>query len=160
MFKKNTNQRQFVKSEQITLFGLSSSLFSLCALAAPPIAFDDWSQTAGAISANCPVNHICTDSVNDNGILQRTVQTPNGDEYIQFILYDEDADGTVFTNENFIGTSLSVKNGIAGKQVLIKATAGDQITSTALINTGWANEPGVTPAIQLTQVVFTALFCP
>jgi len=131
----------------VTSVALTPALF-----AAPPIAFDDWNESAGVISANCPVNHICNDSVNDAGVIQRTVETPSGDSYIQFILFDQDADGTVFRNESFVGASLNVKNGISTKQVIDKATVGDQLTSTAIINTGWANEPGVAPAIQLSQV--------
>jgi len=149
MINSRTVKHRCLRHSSISLLG--TLIYSSATYSAPPIPFDTWTQTAGIVSATCPANHTCTDSVNDDGILQRLVKTDTGEEYIQFILYDENANGTVYKNENFINASTNTNGGIASKQSLTQTAPNDQLTSSAIINTGWANEPGVTPAIRLTQ---------
>lgn len=121
--------------------------------AAPPTTFDGWNENAGAITAACPTGFQCTESVNDQGILQRTLLSPTGEEYIQLIVSSTDQNGTVVTGESFIKAGGTTLNGISAKQIISQSGA-DQFDSQSILNVGWAND-GTTPAVELSQNLTT-----
>ncbi len=131
---------------------IAALVFCGNAYAAPPVGFDGWSTNGGSITATCPAGFACIESTNDAGILQRDIRAPDGQKYIQLILSEQAADGSVTTSESFI--KLNAPNGgIAAKQTYTQSGA-DTWNISSILDTGWANPSG-TSAIQFNQSLVT-----
>lgn len=120
--------------------------------AAPPIAFDSWSSTAGKVSAPCPAGFKCDVNVADTGILQQILVDSKGNRFIQLIVEGADGRGGYASTESYTGASNSGKSGISVKQRVKQTTGTTRLDETSVINTGWANVVGA-PAIQINQKV-------
>ena len=136
------------KFTQIFLLGLLSSAVQT-AFAAPPTAFDKWSQGSNGLSSNCPSNFTCSDTIADKGMLQRTLIDNNGKRFYQTVIYDKMADGTTLSSESFVlGNNLG--DGISTKQVL-HATGKTTISSESIIDSGWATSSGKGSVTKINQ---------
>ncbi len=149
----------------------------LPALAGPPIAFDGWSASNGAIAAGCPAGFQCEVIGASNGFMQRNITSAaTGTSYVQTIVAGPNANGSPiaglpFSDEGFIrgGGSASTGSeipdpsppsiavsGIADKQVIrlqnSTANATQSFDYRALIQTGWAAESGV-PNVDIRQSI-------
>jgi len=115
--------------------------FSLNVVAGSPVAYDQWSNVGGVISATCPTGFTCEDGASDQGMMQRFItNVATGDRYIQQIIDDDMGSKGTMKLESFVYSSNSPVSGIASKQVITHNTALQNFDATILLNTGWANE--------------------
>lgn len=127
------------------------------AVAAPPIAYDNWSIDGQTITAPCPDKVSCRVYVDDVGILERQLNFDNGLQYIQLILSDQGMQSESFTR---IGNNYNILNayesGIASKQTINSASVSgvDKLINTTMINTGWADNADE-PDIDISQIIET-----
>jgi len=131
-----------------------SSLMAVpLAPAAPPVPFDNWNANPdGSVAAPCPTGYTCEVNVTGTGILQRLITSPSGRRYIQLIVDSQTPSGEL-REESFVRADNAPENGIASKQVLTSTgSAGENLTSSVLINTGWAMDPGQA-AVQIDQTL-------
>lgn len=136
------------KLTQIFFLGILSSAVQ-SSFAAPPVAFDKWSQGSGGLSSNCPTNFTCSDGISDQGMLQRTLTDANGKRFYQTVIYDKMADGTTLSSESFVRGN-NVGDGISTKQVLT-APGTTSINSESIIDSGWATASGSGSITRLSQ---------
>ncbi|MDH5217033.1 MAG: hypothetical protein OEX19_05020 [Gammaproteobacteria bacterium] len=136
------------KLTQIFFLGLLASAVQ-SSFAAPPVAFDKWSQGKNGLSSNCPSNFTCSEGISDQGMLQRTLTDANGKRFYQTVIYDKMADGTTLSSESFVRGN-NVGDGISTKQVLT-ATGSTSISSESVIDSGWATSSGSGSVTRLNQ---------
>ena len=145
-------------------------LWGVVAYAGPPIPFDTYSVTNGAVSTSCPVGATCGDVLTDNGFLQRQVSI-GGATYIQQILTDTGVSGSAtaapfstargtldFTNEDFVAMG-NRGDGIASKQVVLQSdfvspTVEDRFINITNYLFGWA-ETAPQPWVNVDQEIST-----
>ncbi|MFZ5593422.1 MAG: hypothetical protein ACOY4D_04035 [Pseudomonadota bacterium] len=139
--------------------GAVALILSGSVVAAPPIAFDQWSATGGNISINagaCPTNWTCVPMMAGDGFLQ--VQLTNkatNESYFQTLITNPGATGTPsalpFADENFV--KLGAAGGISGKQNILDNTTnpGTVFTSGTELQTGWAAPAAGQNLVILTQ---------
>lgn len=108
--------------------------------AASPVAFDTWSETAGAITSSCPLGYTCAEEINGIGMFQRLMTNASGDRYYQQIIADSGGRDGLMKLEAFILSSNTPVSGLASKQTIEDADALNSFNSTVYIATGWANQ--------------------
>ncbi len=138
------------KARRVAAWTLAMGLGVPAAVAGPPVPFDNWNAPGGNIDAPCPNGYSCEINVNAQGILQRMITAPDGRRYIQLILTSDGPMGRL-RDESFVRADNVPEGGIAAKQTMdTTGSQGEQLTSTTVLNTGWAMTPGQA-AVELTQ---------
>lgn len=147
--------------------------------AGPPIPYDGYTVSNGAISAACPLGATCDAITADNGFLQRRVTVssgPNAGSYFQFILTDPGVTGdpsadafttargnVSFTNEDFVkignrGSGISSKQSMFSSDFL-SPTIEDRFSYQTMYEFGWAQSTAF-PWVNIQQDVITLDYGP
>lgn len=130
--------------------GAVALVLSGAAMAAPPIAFDQWSATTGDITidlgagATCPVGWTCSNPITGDGFFQRQISDGTND-YFQTIITDKQETcapgGCTFSDESYVQSGNT--SGLADKSQIADSTTTGTLTedfdaNTTLL-TGWAD---------------------
>ena len=108
--------------------------------AASPIPYDSWTESAGVISAACPVGFGCMGDSSDQGMMQRILFDSNGDQYIHQVITESTPTQGNMTLEAFVFSSNgTAPSGIASKQHIYHDEASKSMDVLVYLNTGWAN---------------------
>ena len=132
---------------------LAGACTALPVLAGPPVNFGNWNNNGGNISSGCPSGYTCEINVQDQGIQQRILTDQSGNRFIQLIIDGVDSSGARMSSESFVSSNQGGPEGISLRQVLTTPNVnGDTLSSTAVINRGWADDGRAAP-VQLQQVL-------
>lgn len=121
------------RTRLIAFSGITTLLCQGAVLAAPPVSFDGWTASSGALdtSLSCGGAGVsCTTMVEDDGFIQEEI-TVDDYTYIRLIVTDPNADGAageqVFSSESFIPFAFNdegISQGLATKQVIRDVAEG------------------------------------
>ena len=140
------------------------ALVPLPALAGPPVPFNGWSASNGAIVAACPSGFECAVVGTSAGFMQRSItSSATGVTHFQTIVAGSTASGTPaaglpFSDEGFVrqGQGTDAVFGIAERQAIKLENVTSNVTQRfdylAMIKTGWAADPGV-PNVDIRQEI-------
>jgi len=133
---------QTPKNTLIKLISTAIACYAVSASvnAGSPIPYDTWTESAGIITADCPIGFGCMGDSSDQGMMQRILFDSNGDQYIhQVITHFTPTQGNM-TLEAFVFSSNGIApSGIASKQHIYHNQTNKNMDLMVYLNTGWAN---------------------
>ncbi len=119
---------------------IASYVVSASVNAGSPIPYDSWTESAGVITADCPIGFSCMGDSSDHGMMQRILFDSNGDQYIHQVITEFTPDQGNMTLETFVFSSNDTATpGIASKQHIYHDQTTKYMDVLIYLNTGWAN---------------------